>query len=123
MGTENIEKNTFINESPSQSQQQSEEVSTIIPVTIDEDNVIDGARRILQFIRPEWTSNNIKFKVHLLCHLFITISFICGYITSKKIKYKDQVMPSKSFTYLLMCIKYFKFLIYYFYVLVLFFYH
>lgn len=35
----------------------------VVPVKIDECNVIDGAREILKVIRPSWSCDNIKFKV------------------------------------------------------------
>lgn len=56
MGTENIEKS---NGSP----ETNDEVVTI-PVTIDENNVLDGAREILKIIRPTWNDDDIKFKVN-----------------------------------------------------------
>lgn len=34
-----------------------------IQITIDENNVIDGAREILKVVRPSWSCDNIKFKV------------------------------------------------------------
>lgn len=36
---------------------------TNINLTINENNVIDGAREVLKVIRPKWNSNDIKFKV------------------------------------------------------------
>lgn len=34
-----------------------------LPLTIDENNIIDGAREVLRVIRPAWNYDNIKFKV------------------------------------------------------------
>lgn len=36
-----------------------------INLSIDENNVIDGAREVLKVIRAQWNSNYIKFKVRL----------------------------------------------------------
>lgn len=60
MGTENIEKSTYQNNSP----KSNDEVVTI-PLTIDENNVLEGAREILKIIRPAWNDDNIKFKVNM----------------------------------------------------------
>lgn len=35
-----------------------------ICLSINEDNVIDGARQVLEVIRPNWKSEDIKFKVN-----------------------------------------------------------
>lgn len=43
----------------------SDEVVAKINLTIDETNVIEGARDVLKVIRPQWNSNDIKFKVRL----------------------------------------------------------
>lgn len=58
MGTENIEKSNHQNSSP----KSNDEVVTI-PITIDENNVLEGAREILKIIRPTWNEDNIKFKL------------------------------------------------------------
>lgn len=42
-----------------------DEVVAKINLTIDENNVIEGARNVLKVIRPQWNSNDIKFKVRL----------------------------------------------------------
>lgn len=34
-----------------------------IQLTIDEHNVIDGAKKVLEVIRPYWQNDRIKFKV------------------------------------------------------------
>lgn len=41
----------------------SDEVVAKINLTIDETNVTEGARDVLKVIRPQWNSNDIKFKV------------------------------------------------------------
>lgn len=58
MGTENIEKSNYQNSSP----KSNDEVATI-PLTIDENNVLEGAREVLKVIRPTWNDDNIKFKL------------------------------------------------------------
>lgn len=59
MGTENIESN-YQKSSPKSNV---DEVATI-PLTIDENNVLEGAREVLKYIRPTWNDDNIKFKVN-----------------------------------------------------------
>lgn len=34
-----------------------------VPVFINEDNIINGALEVLKFVRPEWDSDDINFKV------------------------------------------------------------
>lgn len=67
MGTENIEKSNYQKSSP----KSNDEVATI-PLTIDENNVLEGAREILKIIRPTWNDDNIKFKVKN------TVFFVCN---------------------------------------------
>lgn len=59
MGTENFEKSNYQNSSP----KSNDEIVTI-PLTIDENDVFEGARKILKIIRPTWNDDNIKFKVN-----------------------------------------------------------
>lgn len=69
MGTENLEKSNYQNSSP----KSNDEVATI-PLKIDENNVLEGAREILKIIRPSWNDDNIKFKVnHTVFFLLCTI--------------------------------------------------
>lgn len=42
-----------------------DDVVAKINLSIDENNVIDGAREVLKVIRAQWNSNDIKFKVRL----------------------------------------------------------
>lgn len=65
MGTENIESN-YQKSSP----ESNDEVATI-PLTIDENNVFEGAREILKIIRPTWNDENIKFKVNKCAAFFV----------------------------------------------------
>lgn len=58
MGTENLEKSNYQNSSPN-----SNDAVATIPLTIDENNVLEGAREVLKTIRPTWNDDNIKFKV------------------------------------------------------------
>jgi hypothetical protein len=39
-----------------------------VAVTIKENEILDGAAKVLAFIRPDWKEENIKYKVNL--HLF-----------------------------------------------------
>ncbi len=71
MGTENIEKSNYQNNSP----KTNDEVATI-PLTIDENNVLEGAREILKVIRPTWNDDNIKFKVSKYSVVF----FVCFFL-------------------------------------------
>lgn len=48
-----------------------DEVVVKINLTIDENNVIEGAREVLKVIRPQWNSNDIKFKVR--CYKIIVL--------------------------------------------------
>uniref|UniRef100_A0A336MXR1 ethanolamine kinase n=1 Tax=Culicoides sonorensis TaxID=179676 RepID=A0A336MXR1_CULSO len=41
----------------------SDEIVAKINLSIDENNVLDGAREVLKVIRPQWNSNDIKFKL------------------------------------------------------------
>lgn len=56
-----------------------DEVVTKINLTIDENNVIEGAREILKVIRPQWNSNDIKFKV---CFVKKNVFFLIFYFLS-----------------------------------------
>lgn len=58
MGTENLEKSNYQNSSPN-----SNDAVATIPLTIDENNVLEGAREVLKTIRPTWNDDNIKFKL------------------------------------------------------------
>lgn len=81
MGTENIEKS---NSSP-----ETNEVATI-PLTIDENNVLEGAREILKIIRPTWNDDDIKFKVSKYYNFFFVLfsifflRYVCDFEKSKR---------------------------------------
>lgn len=51
-----------------------------IPLLIDENNVIDGARKVLEVIRPQWRSDQINFKV--LLHVLPRVSCLVGCLSS-----------------------------------------
>lgn len=37
-----------------------------VPITIDKNDVYSGIKKLLQVLRPSWSSENIKFKVRFL---------------------------------------------------------
>lgn len=47
-----------------------------LPLTIDENNIVDGAREVLRVIRPLWSYDNIKFKVWNLYYKIDSL-FLC----------------------------------------------
>lgn len=69
MGTENDEKNGQTLKDDL-SQTDNEQLNSCapntpyIPIEIG-DNVIEGARQVLEVIRPTWSSDSIKFKVRI----------------------------------------------------------
>jgi hypothetical protein len=40
-----------------------------IPLTVEEDKLIEGSITVLSIIRPTWTKDNINFKVRFCCIL------------------------------------------------------
>lgn len=54
---------------------------TRLDVVIDENNIVNGAQRILDIIRPSWSREQVKFKVRTILLVILLVCFVdCCYV-------------------------------------------
>lgn len=102
MGSENNEKNgqTLLDHSSQTANEQLNSCATntpYIPIEIG-DNVIEGARHVLEVIRPTWSSDSIKFKVRI--NKFLTVLVFVLWRLMLKIRVLNSVVYSVSYLFM-----------------------